>query len=282
MTKHIAKAWHVAWRRPGETLRFLLLELVLRLIPLTPLLFLAARGPWRWPALLAVPLFFLVVPPARYNAAEVMQDAIRGESLFSTRLVAAPGYGRKIVRGLRMGLILLLWLSVFIAVTAWVLRIYFGKTVVGRTDSFTILQTIQNNLGGGDLPRGVVLAVLIYLGTLLPFAVGLAFHCGRRHELALGEGRVIRGHRGEVMCSWLCGALVFVPFLAAALLLSRSYLHAVKSNLADYLMGQASIPPYSDLLIKIAVCFAVLVLPLLPFRPLITACCVHSLWEGRE
>ena len=108
----IREAWRQAWaiyrRSPSETFRFLLLELVLRLMALTPLLFLTEPA-LRWGALLSPVLFVLIVLPARANAAEVMQAACRGKRLFTIELVSFKDYGAKIAQGLKMAALLLLW-----------------------------------------------------------------------------------------------------------------------------------------------------------------------------
>ena len=76
---------------PGEVLDFLLLEVALRLMVLSPALFLLTDQ-WKFLALLCIPLFLLVVPFARERAAENMQDALSGGHLFSGNLVSFSGY----------------------------------------------------------------------------------------------------------------------------------------------------------------------------------------------
>ena len=64
----------------------LLAELVLRGIALCPVLFLAEKklAPL---ALLAIPLYVLIVLPARQNYALALQDMLNGGSVFSTQLI---------------------------------------------------------------------------------------------------------------------------------------------------------------------------------------------------
>ena len=86
----------------------LLVQGVLRFIALTPLLFLAdkALAPL---ALLALPLYLLIALPARQNVALALQDMIGGGSVFSLRLLSTADYARKLLRGLKGTLCMLLW-----------------------------------------------------------------------------------------------------------------------------------------------------------------------------
>ena len=165
-------------RQKGEILDFMLLQVILRLIVLTPLLFLLSDHV-KWLALLSIPLFLLIVPFARDRAARNMQAALDGGDLFSRDLLRLDGYGKSFAAGLKQGILLLLWALPFIGVTLWLYRIIFGTTVVGQTDVFSVIMWVTN-LGGGDMIRGFVFAMLLYLATLLPFCFGLAFHSGRR------------------------------------------------------------------------------------------------------
>ena len=73
----VSMARTVYRKKPGEVLDFLMLETVIRLMVLSPALFLLTDSLRPW-ALLTVPLFLLVVPFARERAAENMQDALSG------------------------------------------------------------------------------------------------------------------------------------------------------------------------------------------------------------
>ena len=273
------RAWAVYRRSPSDTCLFVLLEAVLRLMVCTPLLFLAEPG-LRWGALLCPVLFLLIVPPARANAAEVMQAACRGKRLFSTDLVSFRHYGANLWQGVKMALLLLLWSAPAIALSLWLWRIYAGETVVGQTDFFTLLMTVSR-LGGGDMVTGMVYAVLMYLAVWLPLAFGAAFHSGRRHEKALGGRRIVPGHRGSVILSWIAGLACYLPFAAAAGILGADTARALIHSLAN-ISGGLKLPPLGAklyLLIGVAV---VLLLPAIPLRSLLTASHVHNLWEGRE
>ncbi|MBR6028502.1 MAG: hypothetical protein IKP40_05370 [Clostridia bacterium] len=273
------EAWALYRAHPGDMLLFMLLQVAVRLIALCPLLCLADAS-LRWGVLLCLPLWVLLVLPARQRAAAVMQTAIRGGRLFAKRLLIGPDWGRDVVRGLKMIPFLLLWLLPFIGVTAFAYYMYTGDT-----DIFTAMRWIMD-LGGGDFTSGLLPALLIYLCFTLPFFFGLAFHSGRRHELALSDRRFLKGHRGGVILSWLAGLLAFVPFVAATAVTVVSYVMQLLPILGESIssLGRSaqSIPRPGSRVILVGVAFVVLLLPLIPLKSLITACYVHGCWEGRE
>ncbi len=276
----LKKAWTAYTAHFGESMLFLLFQLVIRLITLCPLLFLLDKT-LRWGALLTPALFVLLVLPARQNAAEAMQHALRGMPLFSARLAfGGEKYGVKVLRGLKTTLCCLVWALPVLGVSAWAARLIWGKGIQGQTDGFTLLFQIQD-LGGGDLVTGVLRIALIYLAIALPVVIGLAFHSGRRHEWALGERRVVPGHRSGVMLVWLFGLLTCLPFAAAAGLLSLDYVRELIHSLSGVLTG-GSLPPLDQRAWLIAASFAVLLVPLIPFKSLLTAAAVHDLWEGQD
>lgn len=274
-----ARAWKLYTGRFGEMMMFILLETVLRLIVLAPLLFLANKVTQPL-ALISLPLFVLIVLPARQCAAEVMQRAIRGESLFSVRLCVTDHYWQKVLAGLKQGGLLVIWALPFIAATAYALKLFYGEAVVGQTDVFSLMMAVSN-LGGGDIVTGVIYVMLMYVGLFLPFLAGCAWHSGRRHERALGKRRLIRGHRGGVVLTWLVSALTLAPFAAVAGTVSMGYLRQLVTAVSN-LAGGLVLPPLDQNIYIVLAAFVVLVLPLLPLKSLMTACYVHGLWEGKE
>ena len=273
----LRQAWRVWKAQPAQLFGFLLIEIVLRLMVLTPLLALAdpATAP---AALLSVPLFFLIVPPARACAAEVMQRAIGdGGGLFDRGLVLCGDYGRKVLEGLKQGLLLLLWAVPLTAFAAEAAVLWSGQTGGGGTDGLTLLRSvIVSTFGGGDLVRGLVMTAALFALCALIAVFGLAFHSGRRHELALG-GRVPKGQRAGVLRCWLMGLLTALPFLLAGLLLARDWLHsligAIRSSSGSFTM----LPPRTLILLGLA--FLILRVPLIPLKSLITACYVRAAEE---
>lgn len=284
MKQAIARAWGLYRRHWGSLMLMLLVELVLRLMAATPLLFLAAPET-RPLALLCLPLWVLLVLPARQNAAQVMAGLQAGAPLQMTALVSTRDYGRKLCRGLKQTGLLLLWALPFLCATAFVLYAFSGKTITGVTDSFSILRMFMslgnNSVTKALLPisdsatiRGVGAVAALYLLTLVPFVFGLAFHSGARHAFALGHGpKVLKGRRGGIILTWLAGLLTLVPFALAAARIGSGFLAGVLSAVAS--MDLASLPPLDQNIWLIALAFVVLCLPLVPFKQLLTACRVH-------
>lgn len=275
----IGKAWKLYSSRFGAMMAFLLLEVVLRLIVLTPALFLMMKGMELW-ALLCVPLFVLVTLPARQCAAEIMQEAVRGGDIFSVRLVVTRDYWIKVWNGLKQTLLGLVWMAPFLAATAYLVRVLTATGVNGQNDIFTLYRNIQK-LGGGSLEAGAVRLLLMYAGLFVPFLVGCAFHSGRRHERALGPKKVIRGHRGGLMLTWLLSAVTVLPFAAATGWVVLGYVKKLISAVNN-LAGGLVLPPLDQNIYLILGAFVVLLLPLLPLKSMMTACYVHDLWEGNE
>ena len=276
----LRQAWRVWKAHPAQLFGFLLIEVVLRLMVLTPLLALAdpAIAP---AALLSVPLFFLIVPPARACAAEVMQTAIRGGGLFAQRLVICGDYWRKVLRGLRQGALLLLWTAPLIAFAVEAAVLWSGQTGGTGTDGLTLLRSvIVSTFGGGDLVRGLVMTASLFALCLLIAVFGLAFHSGRRHELALSGRGFLKGKRAGVLRAWLLGLLTALPFLLAAMLLARDWLRSLIAAIRNASGSFTMLPPRT--LILLALAFLVLLVPLIPLKSLITACYVHGQWEGGE
>ena len=274
----LKEAWALYRAHPGDMFLFMLLQIAIRLIALCPLLFLFAPG-LRFCALLCVPLWVLIVLPARQRAAEVMQTAIRGGSIFAKRLLIGPDWGKHVLQGVKMTLFLLLWLLPFLAAAAVIVYCYTGPV-----DVTIPLKWIKDSLGGGDLMNGIVPFALIFLSTLIPFVVGLAFHSGRRHERALSDRRFLRRRHG-VMAAWFAGLITLLPFLAATAFTLVRYLMSVLNavvTMFNNFEDKVTLPDPGSQALLVAGAFVVLLLPLLPLKSLITACYVHGRWEGRE
>lgn len=256
---------------PGGTALFLTVEICLRLICLAPALLLAENQAALGIGLTALLWIFLMLP-SRMNAALVMRDALRGENLGSRGLADYSGYGAKLLCGLKRLFFLLLWALPLIAL------VYVGWThFSGDLDSFTVLRMIKNELGGGDQMRGILVLVLMLVCALLILTFGFAFHSGARHAFARNDMKAVRGHHGKIVLTWLSGLAAILPLIIALAVVVLRYLPAV-SDLNGLLMKTVHLPSTRGTAI-ILLAGALLTVPLLPLRSLISAAYVNGLGE---
>ena len=254
-------------------LRFALLQTVTRLMALAPLLFLTERAT-RMLALLSLPLYLLIALPMRQNAALAMQEALGGGSIFSMLLVSTRDYGKKLWRGLKTTLLLMLWALPAICATAAGVYLYAAEGVQGKTDAATLLLAVAQ-LGGGDLMQGLKLLTLIYAATYLPLLAGLAFHCGARHAHALGDARALRGHRARMMGCFFASLVAYLPFMAVCGIAVGTYVPKVVELVMKTfsLDGVASPVPC---LLTLGASVVLLLLPALPLRGMMLAACARD------
>ena len=282
-TCSVSRAWTLYRRYFPQMMLGLLLQIVLRLIVATPLLFLAAQET-RVLALMTLPLFVLIVLPARQNAAQVMARLHQGYGFDLMGFVSFENYGKKLLRGLKTTLLMLLWALPFIAATGFLAFVYGGKTIEGVTDTFTVLRTVIN-LGNHQLVktllpvsdtatiRGVMAIIVMYLLTALPILIGWAFHAGHRHAAALG---VKLRSRGRVMGVWFLSLVTLVPFIVTAGAISMGFLKQLLGALSAIGQGSFSLPPLEKNMWLLVAAFVVLLLPVIPFKQLLPAACVHK------
>lgn len=275
-------------------MKFLIVELCVFLITLTPLLFLSGGG-LNLLALLIVPLFIFLLIPARQNSAFAMQHALDGGSVFSLRLVDFSGYGGKLGHGLKRLLFLLLWCAPVIACV-----IIAKEHISGEMDVFSLMKVVSSigNLEfmsgvfgplGWALPaissvdamlRGVVYLVGVVVVSLLIFMIGCGMHSGARHAYALGNIRLVNGHHGKNLLCWICSLVVFVPLLICVIIAVTRYT-SLLSNITGILFGSVELPDTKTTLIILGI-GALITLPLLPFRSMLTAAYVHGLNRTKE
>ena len=249
------------------------LQLLLRLMALAPLLFLCARET-RPLALLALPLYVLLVLPVRQLTARSMQAALAGGPLLAVPDVRE--WADALAQGLKRTGLMLLWALPWLGATGFAVWAYSGNV-----DVFTLLRALMS-LGGGSSIQGVKIVLLIYAATLVPVLAGCAFHSGTRHAVALGGRGLLKGRRLGVMGCWLVGLAALVPFAAAAGLASLDYVSALVGAISSIGTGAVSLPPVDQKIFIIAAAFVVLLLPLLPFKQLLSAAYVRRLKEMQE
>ena len=249
-----------------------LVEGVLRAIALTPLLFLAdkALSPL---ALLALPLYILIVLPARQNYAIALQDMIGGGSAFSLQLLCPCDYGRKLLRGLRGMLCMLLWSALTLAGI-----VFLYLSFKGLTDGFTLMAAFYAI--GGSVADGVWVVLGALCASLLLILVGCAVHSGTRHAYAMGNKRLLRGNRLRLMTLWFLGLLLLLPFEAVVAVILGDF----ALSLPDMLRNM-QLPTFALTATQtggLALGAAVLLLPLLPLKSMLPAVYLRKVQEARD
>ena len=276
LTTVFREAWRAYRQHFGALMLTLLLELVLRAIALTPLLFMVLPET-KALALLCVPLYLLIVFPARQNVALAVQDMLDGGSVFSLRLISGEDYGRKLLRALTSALRLVMWFVPLIAgviVALWATR--------GSMDGFTLLRSIRS-IGGGDSFRGLAIVAAVYLLTLVPPVLGCAFHSGARHARALGDPSLTKGRHGKLIGLWLLSLAVFVPFVAAAAIPCAGYVRSLADAVTAFMnTASLSIPSFGSTRIAVLALFVVLALPAIPLRTLLPAVYMRAVKAEKE
>lgn len=274
----VRESLRVYKRNFPQLLLALLVELVIRSICLTPLMFLVNRtlAPLAW---LAVPMYLLIALPARQNYALALQDMLEGGSVFSLRLVETRDYFRKLLRGLKGTLCILLWSALTIAGLTTLAMFYTGA---GNIDGFTMLRMFSSvgKMVGGDTVDGAMLVIGAVAATGVLILLGCALHSGARHAHALGSRKLLRGQRMKLILLWFLGLLLLLPFLAA--------LAFVMGDWAASLIGQLkslklkNIAPNARQLYTLAASAIVLLLPLLPLKNLLPAVFLRQVKESRD
>lgn len=262
--------WHTYCTQFPQLLLTMLLQMILRVMALTPLLFLTLEET-KMLALLCIPLYMLIVLPARQNVAACMQDALAGGSVFSLRLISMKDYGCKVGRGLIMTLLMMLWGSLFIGCTAAAVYIYFGDV-----DVFTLLKTLMS-LGDGSSIKGATVVLEIYAATLLPLMLGVAFHSGTRHAAVLDGRKMLHSHRWGVVGAWMAGLVVLLPFAAVTAYIGMGYVSGLIAALASLGTGSVTLPPLRENLLALLAAAVFLLIPAIPFKQLLTAAYVREL-----
>ncbi len=251
----LKESLHLYKRNLPQLCLALLVELILRAMALTPLLLCTdkALAPLSW---LSIPLYLLIVLPARQNYALALQDMMAGGSVFSLRLIDPQDYWKKLWRGLKSTVCILLWSSVTIA-GVWLLY----AAIMGLVDFITLMGIFKSI--GGNVVDGVMLVAAAVVASCLLIMLGCAVHSGTRHAIAMGERRLMKGNRLRLIGLWFVGVLLVVPFAAV-----------VAATLSDYAMTliaalkQLKLPSFALSGRQAAMLIGGTVLLLLPVLPL--------------
>ena len=252
----------------------LLAELVLRGIALCPVLFLVEKklSPL---ALLAIPLYVLIVLPARQNYALALQDMLNGGSVFSTQLICMKDYGKKFLRGVKGMLCILLWSLLTIGSVALLYAAFMGYWGL---DVITLMRICSSI--GGDVVKGMVMILSGIAATTLLILLGCAVHSGSRHAHAMGDKKLLKASRLGLTGLWFAGLALLLPFVAVAAFTLGDFAVTVVSALKNMQMPSLSLnAQQAAMLIAGAV---VLLFPVLPLKNLLPAVYLRKVKEARD
>ena len=260
----------------GQLCLALLVQLILRGIALSPMLFLADKQ-YACLAYAAIPLYLLIALPARQNYALALQDMMNGGSVFSTQLICPKQYGKKLLRGVKGMIRILLW-SVVTIVSAVLLYAAF----VGHwgLDVITLMR-ICSSVGGGDIVTGLVLIMGGIAASGLLILLGCALHSGTRHAFALGNKKLLRGSRLRLMALWFSGLMLLVPFAAVVVYALGDYALTMLNALKSFSFPSSFALNAKQIALLIAGA-VVLLFPLLPLKNLLPAVYLRMVKEERD
>ncbi len=239
----------------------LLVELVLRLIALSPALFLTdkALAPL---AYLAIPLYVLIVLPARQNYALALQEMLRGGSVFSLQLISTRDYGKKLWRGVKGMLRMLVWSALTIA---GVSLLY--AAVMGMVDFITLMRIFSAI--GGNVMDGVMIVAGAVAASMLLILLGCAVHSGARHAIAMGDKKLLKGSRLRLTALWFLGLVLVVPFVAVVIAIFGGYVGTLINALKN--MQMPSIALNAKQMAALIGGAILLLCPVLPLKNLLPA-----------
>ena len=250
----------------------LLVQLVLRAIALSPVLFLAdkALAPL---AFIAIPLYILIVLPARQNYAIALQNMLDGGSVFTPQLISVKDYWRKLFRGVKGMICMLLWSAVTITGVG-----LLYAAVRGLVDFITLMRIFSSI--GGNVMDGVMIVAGAVAASCLLIVLGCAVHSGSRHAIALGNKKLMRGNRLRLTALWLMGGVLVLPFAAVVGYALGDYALSLVRELKNLKLPAFTLSvKQAALLIGGA---AVLLFPALPLKNLLPAVYLRKVKEARD
>lgn len=250
----------------------LLVQIVLRAIALSPVVFLADKtlAPL---AYIAIPLYILIVLPARQNYAIALQDMLDGGSVFTPRLICMKDYWKKLLRGVKGTICMLLWSAVTIAGISWLYA-----AVRGLVDFITLMRIFSSI--GGNVMDGIMIVAGTVAASCLLIVLGCAVHSGSRHAIALGSKKLMKGNRLRLTALWFLGCVLVIPFAGVLVYTLGDYAISLINELKNLKL------PAFNLSVKQAALLvggAVLLLfPALPLKNLLPAVYLRKVKEARD
>ena len=250
----------------------LLVQLVLRAIALSPVLFLAdkALAPL---AFIAIPLYILIVLPARQNYVIALQNMLDGGSVFTPQLISVKDYWRKLFRGVKGMICMLLWSAVTITGVG-----LLYAAVRGLVDFITLMRIFSSI--GGNVMDGVMIVAGAVAASCLLIVLGCAVHSGSRHAIALGNKKLMRGNRLRLTALWFLGCILVLPFAAVVVYALGDYALSLVRELKNLKLPAFTLSvKQAALLIGGA---AGLLFPALPLKNLLPAVYLRKVKEARD
>lgn len=250
----------------------LLVQLALRGIALSPVLFLADEklAPL---AYIAIPLYLLIVLPARQNYALALQDMLAGGSVFTPRLISCQDYWKKLWRGLKGTLCILLWSAVTITGVS-----VLYAALKGLVDFVTLMSFFKAI--GGSVADGIGIVAAAVAATCLLIVLGCAVHCGSRHAVALGSKGLLKGHRLRLCALWFLGNLLLLPFAAVAVYTLGDYAMSLLAEIRNLKWPTFTLNIRQTVLLAGGA--ALLLCPVLPLKNLMPAVYLHQVKEEQD
>ena len=254
----------------------LLIEVILRAIALSPLLFLAdkALAPL---AYIAIPLYILIVLPARQNYALALQNMMDGGNVFTVGLISVNRYFEKLLHGLLGMVCILLWSAVTIVSAVLLYCAYVGHWGM---DVLTLIR-LCSSVGGGDIMTGLLLILGGIAASVLLILLGCAVHSGSRHAIAMGNWKLLKGNRLRLTALWFLGLVLVVPFAAVVVAALGDYALTLVNALKSFTFP-SSFALNGKQIAMLAAGAIVLLFPLLPLKNMLPAVYLRMAKEKKD
>lgn len=251
----------------------LLVELVLRAIALSSLLFLVdkALAPL---AYIAIPLYILIVLPARQNYALALQHMMNGGNVFHVGLLSVDRYFTKLLHGLLSTIYMLLWSTVTLVSMA-----LLYAALNGLVDVITLMRIFASI--GGDFITGVMVVMGGIAASTLLILLGCGVHSGSRHANALGDRKLLKGNRLRLTALWFTGLVLVIPFAVVVVAAMGDY----AMTLINEFKATMQFPTFTLNGRQIAMLGGgalVLLFPLLPLKSLLPAVYLRMAKEKKD
>lgn len=240
--------------RWGDAAAAFFVQAVMRMAALAPLVALATKA--KAVALICPVLIVLVIMPLRFSFAQTLDGFVKGDRLFSPRMVSFEGYFKKLRMALFQILKILLYAIPFFALVAYVINMWFSVP-----DGLTMIRQLVQ-LGGGSVESGIMVFVLIVALLLVPVMIGLSIHSGDRFFFISAQKKQKGTGKAHFKCA-LFGFLILLPMaIPLVIAILNTAIPVIKSMFKDTSGLQAM-----GYWVAAAVCYYALTLPIRKLLP---------------